>query len=106
MKTLVLSNGVSYEFADDSSITYLRKELTQYGDVDAMLPNMTEENLCGAEFDGVVFTNVVPVSCSVSSDIGGTISAVFTNREKSEMEMMHEEITELQEAVAEIANGI
>ena len=105
MKTLVFSNGVSIDFTDGSHITRLSKEVEKFADVDIIVENMTEENLAGATFDGEPISNIVPVSCTASLELG-SIVVICTNRQKTETEIMKDEITELQEALAEIAGEV
>lgn len=106
MKTLVLSNGSSYEFTDDSHITHLVTDVNSFTLVDAIVANITEENLAGATFDGVVVENMIPETCTAKSDLKGSVTVTIITRSKTEIEMMKNEITELQEALAEIAGGM
>ena len=104
MKTLTLSNGKSYDFTDNSHITRLVKEVEAFSEIDEIAADMTEENLSGATFDGDPVENCIPVSCT-AEQTEGTITVGFVNRFKTETEIMKDEITELQEALAEIAGA-
>ncbi len=105
MKTLVLSNETSFNFTDESTIFFLVTVLDTFTKVDEIRDAMTEENLAGATFDGEVVENIIPVSCSARADADGKVVVNFTNREKTEVEIMKDEITELQTALAEIAGA-
>ena len=105
MKTLVLSNGNEYEFSDDSHITRLSKDVETFAEIDEIAADITEENLSGATFDGDPVENCIPVNCTADKS-GETITVVFANRFKTDTEIMKDEITELQEALAEIAGEV
>lgn len=103
-KYLVFANGDTEEFTDTSTITNLSTVVTSYSAIDTMLANFTEENLVGATFDGETLETVVPVSCSASNSYGSetAITVNFVNRYKTDVELLQEQMTEVQEAIAEL----
>ena len=102
-KVLVLSNGHSLEFTDESTIYELITVYNSFGEVDALVAEITTENLIGATFDGEEVENVVAVRATAEDDGHGNIVVHFYNRFKTPEELMQEQITELQEALAEFA---
>ena len=103
MKTLTLNNETTFNFTDESTILSLVTVLDTFAEVDEMREALTEENLAGATFDGETVENIVPVVCYGRAEVDGKVVVTFSNRVKTEVEIMSEQITELQEAMAEIA---
>lgn len=106
MKTLTLNNETSFNFTDESTILALVTVLDTFTEVDEIRDAMTEENLAGATFDGETVENIIPLAISARADADGKVVVNFTNREKTEVEIMKDEITELQAALAEIAGEV
>lgn len=101
-KVLVFQDGTSAEFTDDSIVTDMATVVSEYADIDALRAKFTEENLVGCEFDGELIEYLIPASSNAYADVDGNVTVHFINRFKSIEEIMMEQITELQEAVAEI----
>ena len=104
-KYLVFKNGNTEEFTDDSTITNLKTVVSSYAAIDAMQANFTSENMVGATFDGEPIENVVPVQTVASNYLGQEdhILVNFQNRYKTDIELLQEQMTEVQEAIAELA---
>jgi len=104
-KYLVFKNGATEEFTDDSTITNLFTVVENYAAIDAMQANFYTENMVGATFDGTPIDNIVPVQTVASNTLGNenAILVNFQNRYKTDIELLNEQVTELQEAVAQLA---
>lgn len=105
-KYLVFKNGAREEFTDESTITNLFTVVNSYGAIDAMQANFFTENMVGATFDGEPIENIIPVETHASNVLGGegnTIVVNFINRYKTDVEILQEQMTEVQEAIAELA---
>ena len=104
-KYLVFKNGQTEEFTDESTITNLFTIVNSYAAIDAMQANFTTENMVGAEFDGEPIENIVPVTTVATNQFGeeSTIVVNFQNRYKTDVEILQEQMTEVQEAIAELA---
>lgn len=100
-KVLEFSNGVSKEFADTSTISDCITVLTTFADIDAIRALFTENNFKGAKFDGKLVENIVPVKVTAEADTDGNVTVHFITRVKTDMEIVKEQITELQEAMVE-----
>ena len=100
-KVLEFSNGVSKEFTDTSTISDCITVLTSFADIDAIRALFTENNLKGAKFDGKVVENIIPVKVTAEADTDGNVTVHFITRVKTDMEIVKEQITELQEAMVE-----
>ena len=103
-KYLVFKNGETEEFTDESTITDLYTVVNSYSAIDAMQANFYTENMVGATFDGEPIENIVPVETIASNILGNenAITVHFHNRYKTDIELLQEQVTELQEAVAEL----
>ena len=102
MKTLKLTDGTEIQVLDDSVSTALLMEYDVYADVDVIRPLITEQNLKKAtltDTDGnvVEFHNILPVNISVNSGYEGTVNVRCNLREKTEIELMHEELKRIHE---------
>ncbi len=104
-KYLVFRNGDREEFTDNSTITNLFTVVTSYAQIDAMQANFTTENMIGATFDGEPIENIVPVTTVATNDFGNeqNITVNFQNRYKTDVELLQEQMIEVQEAIAELA---
>ncbi len=104
-KYLVFKNGATEEFTDESTITNLFCVVDDYADIDAMQANFTTENMVGATFDGEPIENIVPVTTIATNTYGNENAIVvnFQNRYKTAVEILQEQMTEVQEAIAELA---
>ena len=106
-KYLVFKNGEREEFTDNSTITNLFTVVNSYAQIDAMQANFYTENMVGATFDGEPIENIVPVSTMATNTFGNENSIVvtFENRYKTDIELLQEAVSDLQEAVAELGEG-
>ena len=104
MKKLVLADGSEIKFTDSSSKTSMVAVVNKFSDVDTMQPQITAENLNGAEFDGETIVDIIPVGVKAEAD-GNNVVVTFTNRQKTELESIKDQIEELQIAMTEIAEG-
>ena len=106
-KYLVFKNGAREEFTDESTITNLFTVVNSYAAIDAMQANFTSENMVGAQFDGEPIENIVPVTTVARNEFGSedTIVVNFQNRYKTDVELLQEQMVEVQEAIAELAEG-
>ena len=104
-KYLVFKNGDREEFTDNSTITNLFTVVTSYAQIDAMQANFTTDNMIGATFDGEPIENIVPVTTVATNDYGNetNITVNFQNRYKTDVELLQEQMVEVQEAIAELA---
>lgn len=101
-KVLVFQDGTSAEFTDESIVTDLVTVVSEYSDVDVLREKFTADNLVGCVFDGELIENLLPESTNAYADVDENVTVHFINRFKTAEEIMQEQITELQEAVAEI----
>lgn len=100
---LILSNGTELQFAAGSTKEHLIGIYDSFAEADVVRNLLTDENLKGASFDGEVLDNVLRYNLSVNSyQDGDNLEVHFYNVLKSEFDIMKEQITELQEALAEI----
>ena len=104
MKKLVLADNTEIQFTDSSTPFDMVAVVKSFADVDAMAPKMTAENFKGSDFDGTLLLNVIPVSCKAELS-GENVIVTFSNRQKTDMEVVNEKIEELQIAMTEIAEG-
>lgn len=102
-KYLIFKNGNTEEFTDNSTITNLFTVVSHYADIDAMQANFTPENLVGATFEGEPILNVIPVTTIATNELNGNITVNFQNRYKTDVELLQEQMIEVQEAIAELA---
>ena len=61
--------------------------------------NLPPTNLVGATFDGVLYSNLIPVSMKATADVNGTITLSITNRFQTHDELVDAQISELQDAI-------
>ena len=103
-KIYKFADGKTIEFTDGSTALDCVAVVATFAELDALRAEFTEDNLKGAEFDGAVAQHLVPVSVKAETD-GENIVAHFTNRVKEQDEINAEQISEIQEAIASIAEG-
>lgn len=104
-KTMKFKDGKTYDFTDSSTILDCVAVVATFAELDAIRAEFTEDNLKGATFDGATAQHLVPVSAQAETD-GENVVAHFTNRMKEQVEINAEQISELQEAVAGIVEGV
>lgn len=103
-KTMKFADGKTYDFTDSSTALDCVAVVQTFAEIDAIRAEFTEDNMKGAEFDGVAVGHIVPVSAKAETD-GDNVTAHFTSRMKTLDEINAEQISELQEAVAGIVEG-
>lgn len=103
-KTYKFADGKTYDFTDSSTALDCVAVVQTFAELDAIRAEFTEDNLKGAEFDGASVNYLVPVSAKAETD-GENITAHFANRVKGQDEINAEQISELQEAMADIVEG-
>lgn len=104
MKVLKLLDGYVLNVSDESSITYLQTSVATFAEIDNIKAEFTEANFKRVELDGVVYTSIIPMSLTVED--GDMIRVALTTRELSRDEVRDMEISELQNAVMELAEII
>lgn len=103
-KTYKFADGKTIDFTDGSTALDCVAVVKTFAEFDAIRAEFTEDNLKGATFDGSTMQHLVPVSVKAETD-GENVVVHFTNRVKDQVEINAEQISELQEAVAEIVEG-
>lgn len=103
-KTYKFADGKTIDFTDGSTALDCVAVVQTFAELDAIRAEFTEDNMKGSTFNGVSVGHIAPVSVKAETD-GDNITAHFTSREKSLDEINAEQISELQEAVAEIVEG-
>lgn len=103
-KTYRFADGKTVDFTDGSTALDCVTVVKTFAELDAIRVEFSEENLKGAEFDGSTVQHLVPVSVQAETD-GENVVAHFISRVKEQDEINAEQISELQEAVAEIVEG-
>lgn len=103
-KTYKFADGKTVDFTDGSTALDCVAVVKTFAELDAIRAEFTEDNLKGATFDGTTAQHLVPVSVKAEAD-GENVVAHFTSRVKDRGEINAEQISELQEAVAEIVEG-
>lgn len=103
---LILTDKTEITVTDDSTYSSLHVIAKSFADVDAIAEKITLENLKHVELGEQKFSNLIPVSMTVTGGINGAeIHAVIVARTQTTEEIMQEQIYELQNAMAEIAGG-
>lgn len=103
-KTYKFADGKTIDFTDSSTALDCVTVVKTFAELDAIRAEFTEDNLKGATFDGIALGHIVPLGVTAGTD-GDNITAHFTSRLKSLDEVNAEQISELQEALAAIAEG-
>lgn len=98
---LTLNNGTKIEIAETSttSAIVVQGAITE---VDNALSEITTDNLKNADLNGTTLVNKVYTGFSGSRE-DGLYTVTFAMRDKSDMEIMREEISEVQDALIELA---
>lgn len=104
-KIFKFADGKTIEFTDGSTALDCVAVVQTFAELDAIRAEFTEDNLKGATFDGTTVQHLVPVSVNAETD-GENVVAHFTNRVKEQDEINAEQISELQEALATIVEGV
>lgn len=102
-KKLTFKDKKSVEFLDVSTIEDCVTVVSSFKEVGDMAEMFTADNLIGAEYDGILLSDIVPVSVTASSENGGAITVHFINRKKTIEEINAEKIKELQDALVTLA---
>ena len=103
-KTMKFADGKEIEFTDGSTPEQYILITKSFAEIDTVRAEFTEANLKGATLDGNQIGDVVPVNTTAEA-YGDNIVARFTIRTKSLDEINAEQISELQEAMANIVEG-
>lgn len=103
-KTMKFKDGKTYDFTDSSTALDCVAVVKTFAELDAIRAEFTDDNLRGAEFDGVAVGHIVPLGVTAGTD-GANVTAHFTSRVKGQDEINAEQISELQEALATIVEG-
>lgn len=102
-KILTFKDKTSVEFTDVSTIEDCIAVVSSFKEVEDIAKKFTVDNLIGAEYDGILLSDIVPVSVTASSENGGAITVHFINRKKTIEEINAEKIKELQDALVTLA---
>lgn len=105
---LTFLNNNQITVNDISTIRSIRIEVSSFTELDSILSNFTKENMKRVILEENLYTDIIPESYSIRKDFEDEepIMVYVTCREKTEMERMAEEITELQEALVELGEGL
>lgn len=106
MKTLTFADNTSIQVADNSTISEIMIVVGSYAEVDSLAPRFTTANMVKVVLGDETFHNIIPTSVTVSGD-ENIISRFFTRTQTTEEIIANQaqQITELQEVVAELING-
>lgn len=103
---LILTDKTEIEVTDYSTYSSLNVIAKTFAELDAIAEKITLENLKHVELGDQKYSNLIPVSLTVTGGINGAeIHAVIVARTQTNEEVMQEQIYELQNAMAEIAGG-
>ena len=103
---LILTDKTEITVTDDSTYSSLNVIAKTFAELDAIASKITVENLKHVELGEQKFSNLIPVSLTVTGGINGTeINAVIVTRMPTDEEIMQEQIFELQNALAEMAGA-
>lgn len=93
MVTVIFVDGTSVEFEAGSNSISLVKKVSTLAELDSIRGLFTQDNIEGMQIDGVSVDNVVPVGMTIASTPADAteITAVFTNRAKTDLEILQEE---------------
>lgn len=101
MTILTLNNGTKIEVEETSTTSSIvvKGDLTK---IDTALTEITTENLKNADLNGTTLVNKVYTGFSGTYE-DGLYTVTFALRDKTDMEVMREEISEVQDALIELA---
>lgn len=100
MKELKLSNGVSFQFSDVSTIYDLVGVYETYAEIDPVREALTIANLKGATLNDEAVTDIIPVGVQINTEsMQGNVEAHFINRDKTDVEKLYETQAEQEEAI-------
>ena len=102
-KLLTFADGSTMWVSDQSTPTDI---VAVFGSGEAAgeaWEKFTRENLRRGSLGDVAFTGLIPTGMSGTVDGNGNATVHYTAREKTEMEILQEQVTETQEAIAELA---
>ena len=105
-KKLIFADGVSFDTDDSSNANRILIYTDTFAKADDVKLEFTQENLIGATLNDKRLENLVPVSIQALYDAGSIIEVHLNSRTLNDIEIANKQITELQEAVAEIAGGV
>lgn len=93
MVTVIFANKTSVDFEDGSNKISLVKKVSSLAELDEIRGLFTDKNVTGMKVGGEHVTDVVPVGMTIASTPADAeyIYAVFTNRQKTELELLKEE---------------
>lgn len=93
MIDVTFSDGTVVQFEEGSNSLSLIKKVSKLGDLDAIRSLFTKDNVTGMTINGETVSNVVPVGMSIASTPSDAeeIIAIFTNRPKTDIELIREE---------------
>ena len=80
MKNLTLKDGTVLQMEDNSTVGAFRFPVQNYAAVDAIMAQLTTENLSEILVGVVAFHNVINESVNVQMDDNGNIVSIFLNR--------------------------
>lgn len=104
---LTFTNGHQIEVLDSSTITGINFYVDNYARLDAILPEFTPENMLVVTLGEEQYRVILPESMSINHGFGDEQILVYVAcRTKTDMEVMADEISELQDAVVELGEII
>lgn len=102
MKKLVFADGTSIKVCDESTAGYICINVKKFADIDPIKAKFTRENLKAAQLNEEKLTDIIPEGLTITV-FENDIKVVFSTREMTFEERVQKQITELQEAVTEVA---
>ena len=100
---LVLNDQTEIVLADESTALDCVTVLNSFAEIDDLREKFTEDNVNGATLNGVVLENIVPVGLKAEAAHDGGVTVHFVSRKKTYEEIIDEQLSELREALMEIA---
>lgn len=98
-KILVLKDHSQLTFTDESTIFDLVTVFESFAEVDPVAEKMTADNLSVATFDGEPVENIVPVRVYAEADGVGNVIVHCENRAKSDIELLQEAQSNMEDAI-------
>lgn len=103
---LILTDKTEIDVTDYSMYSSLNIVAKTFAELDAIASKITLENFKHVELGEQKFSNLIPISLTVTGGINGAeIHAVIVTRMPTDEEIMQEQIFELQNALAEMAGA-